>query len=403
MASTSSKSAKSRRGGTSTRACGFQRLPEEMLHEILNHCVYVGDEFNSELEYGDMTRRGSQFSLLHSWFAEETLLVNKLFWRIGIRVLWKFVIVRSQQSLQSLVEQIRQGGRLFPKDDLSTSTERLQIRISGDFDRQLVANLISAMPKLKVFATFNTPQPGYQPQTTGISVIAPALCRSNNLIRLQLDSPGQNPTLFEVRDILEANPQLVAFRTQGLAPLHPIPQHQGLGLSERRRRLKAFSTGFTEAEDRGRPVAQAFNSLLRLLCVAPTAMFPRMTEVYFLEYIPVVSDFLEIYGRRLRHLLYSTPDHMNTSQDHPNFLKLCPRLRCLIWVVTHWPSVNDRHKLPNEHEELRLLTIVYPEGIDDSSDTHLHLQRTLETVQAGRYLKLRRIQLKAGGRQCATG
>ncbi|KAJ3514805.1 hypothetical protein NMY22_g14624 [Coprinellus aureogranulatus] len=346
-------------------------LPEELMEDILFASLYHRSEFRLSVDYSEFVKFGSPFSDNQDWFVQCAMLVNKRFQRLRKEVLWRMVVIRSVLFLRSIIEQAGRKERLWGDCTLGEATWRLQVRIGGEYIPSEIAQVIAQMPNLQIFMFDNQPIPEQEPFTVSdLSEITMALRNAPNVKRIQFDSPRQHPTIHQVRNILHYNPQLVCLRMESIAPLHPIPQGMTtMGLYVRPRMLKELSIGSTGQDYSGRGVVQALNSLLHLLAVAPLQSLSRLTSVHLLQYI------------------------LTTTVGPRNFLDTCPNVQTLIWVIAHWESLNQHHRLPQGHQKLNVIMIVYPQ--EEVPVSQAHVQDVLQSLDSNGFPALKHIQLKS--------
>lgn len=363
-------------------------LPPEVMTHILQCSLYSGREFASGLEYEDITSHNHPFAIDHSWFASSVLRVSKKMYCLSVGILWRFVVIRTRESLRKVLGLALRGGYLFGPGEQAKHTRRLQLRLSGPYNPKSVVKLLSCMPQLKVFALRNEANPPDQPFRLTPRLVAEALAEScTQLVRVQFDSPEQLLEACDIRWLLASLPDLRSLRVFNLSTYRPGSPPATLDPNTRTH-LTFLSVG----SDNGAPGesldVSAMTTFMSMLASAP--LLPHLVKAHLLTWTAGTAPFLAAYGRQLRFLLYSTSIELGL--DEVNFLDQCPMLRKLVWMDIDYTRLDPSQQLPMGHGKLVSITLVFVKFGDGMPDAYTnHIQTCLSRLVDGNFRRLKTV------------
>lgn len=368
----------------------FLRIPDEILSLILFDTAYTGGEFGDDIEYDTPTERRGPTGVKHMAFARSVLPVSKRFFRIGIQVVWRNIIVRSGDALAQVAEQSALYG---------TYTWRLEMRIGGTFDTALVRDVVRPMVHLNAFILRNFPADAFSDAVLDPRSVVDALCEHCPAVRrIQFDSSLLLPTAENVCDVLRANPQLQTLRVAHLPPesLTHSPADTHLSIGDGGSCMQTLSLGVNHWTFPSEYSARAQDTLLFVL--TERASLSSINSFHMLEFSQAVVPFLRRYGPRIQDMIFTMPDHHSPTLHDAELLQLCPALEEVVWVGKNWRTIDAAHALPTHHSVLRKATIICSKMEYEVPPLFVtFVQRLLYVLRDGHFPSLRKIVVDVRG------
>ncbi|KAJ3539998.1 hypothetical protein NMY22_g4486 [Coprinellus aureogranulatus] len=350
------------------------RLADEIVDKILEGCLYGANAFSSNLDYSLLSNTRSRVRERHADFASKTMLVCWRFYRVGKALLWKFIPIRSHSALRIVHNQALEALHGVRLGHIGEHTLRLEVRIATDYDAELVADLLQALPRLKIFILCND-EPLYRSNSRSPDALLVALrvcCPS--LERIELISPLESPTSSQVQHLLYGKEHIRTLRIAGVSPPYPS-QATVTTLQQPARCLTSLAFDCSHW-CYPRLDYSHLNSLGMMIAAAMRAICER-------------------YGPQLREVLFVAPadDTMSASEQH--ILDLCPNVLRAIWVLDlSIRPEGPTFVLPPTHQKLETLTVLYGERgaiVEKDCNNVLH---AVHYIRKSAFPGLRRLEFR---------
>ncbi|KAJ3529352.1 hypothetical protein NMY22_g9033 [Coprinellus aureogranulatus] len=368
-------------------------IPNELLSLIIREGVFTPDDFRETLATDPLHHPHLTSGPKHGTLTTKVALVDRRFHQVAMVEMWRYVAVRSAAAAKAIAALAPVYGRF---------TERLDLRIRGSYPPHLVAEIIKHMPGLKILLLFShtdeetfhhTGPPIFA--VTALSHEFPALKRPE-IKRMDFEGPRELPSVIILRELLNANPQLISLRVVDIVPPDSYIDWTVNRPFKGEIALQQLSLGSDYATLTSERTTRGLNAFVDMLC-AHGAM-DNLDTVHIKQFTADMYSFLQLYGGQLRHLTMVAPDHHSDPLHDREILNLCPHLDSLVWYINNCVFIDPWESMPSGHENVQIVTIIASNpGPYIGTSYGRNIRNILEIVRDGDFPKLQVVRLKLRG------
>ncbi|KAJ3541026.1 hypothetical protein NMY22_g4054 [Coprinellus aureogranulatus] len=368
-------------------------FPNEVLSRIVNEAVYCDEDFRETLARDPLHHVALTSGPSHDRVTMQIALVNRQFHSVAIEELWRYVPVRSPKAIDAVAA-------LAPK--YGHHTQRVDFRLRQPYLPHLVGEILKCMPKLKVVMMYSkTDSPLFHHLGPPIFAIAalshtfPPLTRPL-IKRVDFEGRRELPSPIILRDLLNANPQLISLRVADVTLGTHDTDWSGSAPLTGDSRLEELSLGSDYARLLWDHSPHGLDSFVDMLCAQPA--LNQLKTVHIKQFTPSMYKLLQLYGPTLRRLTMECPNNYSDPLHNRDLINLCPDLESVVWYITDCGAVEPRDCIPAHHPNIRVANILYNNpGSFLPQNYTTRLQEILRLVRDGQFPMLKEVNVKLRG------
>jgi hypothetical protein len=332
-------------------------LPVELLRKIVGHAIRLEGHESVELE-DPFSPHGVGEELPEidpGMFHDRRVLgqVNSTLRAIVAEISSEYLVIRCPKELKHLIQLFKRSQLDGSGKHLGERTRRIDLKIIGQYSAKRVAALLQLTPNLLVFVH----QSNRHHKDLGRvnkELIRGLMLFGRNIRRLDFDSIGEAPALYDLIDVSRFLPKLETLR---ILCLHSYPTDpaavRGLHIAHFHR-LKTLSLGpipAPQSQEIPRHYIGVWDPLLHYLGLN-TKQLPVL-ERFETGIVPVEdTTFFETHGYKIRMLRVTT---VRAGTQLPVALNHCTNLESLVFA--HSIAGADTFCIPTGHHTIKRICV----------------------------------------------